>query len=682
MLSVNTRLTNPTSDQKFSPGDDAFFECTPGNNFYTEHTSVYCQRDGTWDKSIPTCDPQTCKTPPPITFGRFLNPSNLKEFAVAYVAKYECDFGFRFSLASNNPLGQINCLPSGQWEPNTPECVIVTCPEPSEIANGEYVKTGIEFLNQVQYSCNIGYELSHNNVLECYETGEWSPKAPECIPVRCGRPDDILHGSFEGTSFTYTDSVTYTCNLGYKIVGNAVRECLSNTSWSGSTPACKPKSCGKPVSPDHGSYVGRDYTLNNEIRYVCDQGYELLGSETSVCRETGKWQNGVPTCQKVECGIPVSISNGYYEGNSFLFEDSITYKCDNGYYLDGEATLTCSATKQWSNAVPQCLIIQCPSPVFVDNAYFDNPLNLELFDVGTRIRYICNAGYQISSTSLNALGEIECLETGKWEANLPECLAVKCPQPSPIQYGNTVLSSINLEYNSFVRYLCDTGYQIVGKETLTCEGDGTWSDEPPICQASACVAPEFILNGKFNYKDLNLGSVVRYECNEGYELVGLEVRRCLANLTWAGSDPTCKPVDCGDPGEIDNGRVTFEDTLFQATASYECNVGYHTVGDITRVCNKNKQWSGSAPICQIALCDKPSKIISNGRMIGDVFTYGSEIKYECDPGYVMIDGLSTRRCLASGQWDSPIPVCSAVECPRLDVRNGFVSGNFDTFATL
>lgn len=675
LLSTNTLVVNPSQDSKYSPGEEAFFKCTAGNNFYTEHTSVYCQRDGTWEISIPTCDPQTCQEPPRIDHGHFPNTNNLNEFPVAHVAQYTCQFGYMFSLNSINPAGSINCLPSGQWEANLPECFIVSCREPGAIAHGQFTSS-VEyiFLAQVRYSCNTGYELTHTDVLECYETGEWSKRAPECIPLRCGRPNDILHGYFEGDIYTYKETVTYLCNLGYILVGIGRIECLESRTWSGDLPACKPVSCGKPDSIDHGSVKGRDYTLNNVIRYVCDIGYALLGSEERVCRETGKWQNDSPSCSRVECAIPATVNNGFYVETSFLFSDTVNYICENGFYLEGESTLTCMANKQWSSIPPECLSIECFSPPNIHHARYANPLSLESFIIGSRIRYQCDVGYEISLNSLNPSGEIECLETGQWEANLPECFIVTCVSPLPIQNGNVVVSSIDLEFGSSIRYICNEGYDIEGNANLNCESGGIWSDEAPICNAIECLAPPFVLNGRVDFKDLKLGSVIRYMCNDGYENSGLEVRRCLANLTWEGHDPSCEPVNCGMPESLSHGSSNYQDTQFQATVVYRCDIGYILIGDDTHVCIKDKVWNGNMPVCEIIQCDQPSHIISNGRMSGDNYTYGSVVTYVCDPGYYIDGETNTRTCLASGDWDRPIIVCTSVECPRLNVRNGFTSG--------
>ena len=31
-------------------------------------------------------------------------------------------------------------------------------------------------------------------------------------------------------------------------------------------------------------------------------------------------------------------------------------------------------------------------------------------------------------------------------------------------------------------FICNSGYELVGNETLTCQDDGQWSALPPVCQ--------------------------------------------------------------------------------------------------------------------------------------------------------------------------------------------------------
>ena len=68
-----------------------------------------------------------------------------------------------------------------------------------------------------------------------------------------------------------------------------------------------------------------------------------------------------------------------------------------------------------------------------------------------------------------------------------------------------------------------------------------------------------------------------------------------SQLTIATLSPA---VDCGALMNPDNGRVdTPQGTTLNRLATYSCNCGYCLVGDETRTCQANGQWSGSEPTC-------------------------------------------------------------------------------------
>ena len=55
--------------------------------------------------------------------------------------------------------------------------------------------------------------------------------------------------------------------------------------------------------------------------------------------------------------------------------------------------------------------------------------------------------------------------------------------------------------------------------------------------------------------------------------------------------------DCGSLSDPTNGQVNFTATTEGSVATYTCGTGYDPVGDTTRTCQSDEQWSGSEPVC-------------------------------------------------------------------------------------
>ena len=73
--------------------------------------------------------------------------------------------------------------------------------------------------------------------------------------------------------------------------------------------------------------------------------------------------------------------------------------------------------------------------------------------------------------------------------------------------------------------------------------------------------------------------------------VFLSVKLCLFELLITAAE-------CSDLDNPDNGQVFLSGTTIGATASYSCSAGYELIGDRTRTCQSNGQWSGGEPSCK------------------------------------------------------------------------------------
>ena len=57
--------------------------------------------------------------------------------------------------------------------------------------------------------------------------------------VQCDHLDDLDYGVIKHEGLYVGHKATYTCDYGYKLVGESVRKCLYSGYWSGVAPVCK-----------------------------------------------------------------------------------------------------------------------------------------------------------------------------------------------------------------------------------------------------------------------------------------------------------------------------------------------------------------------------------------------------------------------------------------------------------
>lgn len=63
---------------------------------------------------------------------------------------------------------------------------------------------------------------------------------------------------------------------------------------------------------------------------------------------------------------------------------------------------------------------------------------------------------------------------------------IECGNLTAPSNGAVTFSS-GKEYQSTATFSCDTGYTLIGNDTLTCQADETWSDSHPVCKINGKV---------------------------------------------------------------------------------------------------------------------------------------------------------------------------------------------------
>ncbi|XP_063095846.1 apolipoprotein R-like isoform X1 [Cavia porcellus] len=113
-----------------------------------------------------------------------------------------------------------------------------------------------------------------------------------------------------------------------------------------------------------------------------------------------------------------------------------------------------------------------------------------------------------------------------------------CPLPPRIAHGHHKRINTYSIFKPEVAYECDEGYSLVGQARLTC-GYSHWSPEAPQCKA-LCLKPK-IKNGKLSVNKpwYTESENVTIFCDSGFGLVGSQSITCSQNRTWSPEVPKC-----------------------------------------------------------------------------------------------------------------------------------------------
>lgn len=60
--------------------------------------------------------------------------------------------------------------------------------------------------------------------------------------------------------------------------------------------------CRNPGIPEHGHLFGDTYSVGSEVRFSCEEGFQLTGVTKLTCMESGEWSHPIPYCEGVVPG--------------------------------------------------------------------------------------------------------------------------------------------------------------------------------------------------------------------------------------------------------------------------------------------------------------------------------------------------------------------------------------------
>ncbi|XP_017288668.1 sushi, von Willebrand factor type A, EGF and pentraxin domain-containing protein 1 isoform X3 [Kryptolebias marmoratus] len=631
---------------------------------------LHCTPSQEWNDTFPVCKQVFCGPPPEVTFSGL--STACPPFPFSSVVTYTCIGGFTLRKEAS-----VSCLASGQWSTPYPECIPVECPQPVEVSNGIVDVQGLMYLSKALYSCKTGYNLVGNSTVLCGEKGLWIGGVPSCRPVECAIPKQIASGKVDYRKLQFGHSATYSCRRGYRLQGPETVKCLANGEWDSEPPACVQIFCTPPQPIENGFVEGLDHSFGVTIFYSCFPRFQLVGHDHLTCEEFG-WSSSVPMCVPSDCGLPPHIDFGDYvrvaESDpkdfittspmdlNFLHGTVIEYRCHSGYKLSSQTRLVCQEDGGWNGTAPSCVPAECETPPSPEHGW----VNVTDASLGSSVRYSCEEGYELVGEPVR-----HCVSGQLWTSDAPVCQPVSCGDPGAIINGTA--HGGEFVYLEVLHFECHPGFVIRGSDTIACQADGKWNGPKPLCDPVSCGPPVVPSDVTIEGKVYIYNSEIELSCQPGFMLKGKSRSVCQADGTWSHESLSCVPAHCGKPSPILHGHVLGSEFGYNSKVKYDCDEGYKLIGDATLVCQSNGLWDKPPPHCDIISCDPPEDI-SHGFVNGSSFSYNDVVEYVCFEGYEVI-GDPMLRCSSQGLWEGSVPQCQPCACPPPEVQFGRVIGN-------
>uniref|UniRef100_A0A1B6MNE1 Sushi, von Willebrand factor type A, EGF and pentraxin domain-containing protein 1 n=3 Tax=Cicadellinae TaxID=33370 RepID=A0A1B6MNE1_9HEMI len=499
-------------------------------------------------------------------------------------------------------------------------------------------------------------------------------------------------GTVTLTGRLFNDRATYSCELGFHVVGLKERTCQADGNWSGQAPVCKQNVyCKNPPHIDHARHNAlpeqTTFDLDATIQYQCLTGYVTNGFPRAKCLaidNAASWFGPDISCEPRSCGAPQDTAHGWHAGECYTFGCRVVYHCADGFELVGRNERTCQTDGTWfPKDLPACVLVtavQCPPP--------ENPSHGKAIftscSYNSVVSFECDYGYTLLGESTRRCGADK-----KWSGTMPKCQEINCGHPGVLHNGWLENIESGTGLGASIIFRCREGMRLEGNTSSVCQIDGKWRYPLPQCLAP-CVVPT-VQQGRVivsNTSRPNMtqssgeplmvthGEHLSLECEPRYEPTLNNTPITCNNGTWSHI-PRCVPARCKYMAKAPrNGMVIAPKTEHGMKARYHCKDGYTLRGEATTTCLFGN-WTGEPPYCQEVYCPFPG-YVENGKvlLVGNMGLYdyrpyvrkvtnNKQIMYDCNRGYVLSDGPPGATCVG-GRWSpKQLPRCVPGQHPRL-----------------
>ncbi|XP_076582393.1 P-selectin isoform X2 [Chaetodon auriga] len=648
---------------------------------------LLCQASGDWNHPVPVCQAEQCPVlnHTSVSAGSMNCSHPIAPNSYNSTCEVRCDEGYE-------PSGQdqIRCDHTGQWTASVPSCTKKKCSPILFPVTGNMTCVDtlepFSFGSWCKFTCQEGYDLTGDNTLTCLASGRWSKATPTCTVVQCNSlmapPHAFMQCQDPLGVHSYGSMCTVQCEEGFDLIGTNMTKCSSRGSWSHALPVCQVRRCN-PINPPHGSLTCSDpngsFSFGSRCMATCDEGFLLNGTASTECNSLGMWSADIPQCLVKRCPTLNSPLHGSFICSDphaeFSFGSQCNITCEEGFVLSGTADTECTSMAEWSADIPRCLAKRCPTLNSPSHGSFICSDPYEEFSFGSRCNITCEEGFH-----LNGMADTECSSMGTWSTDIPQCLVKRCPTLKSPSHGSLICSDPHEEFSfgSRCNITCEKGFILNGTADTECTSVGKWSADIPHCLAKRCPTlnspPHGSLFCSGPHGQLSFGSRCTSTCEEGFVLNGTADTECTSLGRWSTDIPRCFAKRCSPPNSCSHGSLVCSaphgEFSFGSQCTSTCDAGFVLNGTADTECTSLGRWSTDIPCCHAHPCPLLAKAPQHGRMNCShpysAFSYGSHCDFECNEGF-WLRGTSVMTCNTSGHWNQDLPTCRPVQCEAIRV---------------
>ncbi|XP_053383788.1 sushi, von Willebrand factor type A, EGF and pentraxin domain-containing protein 1-like [Mercenaria mercenaria] len=534
------------------------------------------------------------------------------------------------------------------------------------------------------YQCAHGYLQRGNPDITCQGDFTWTDLSAdfECVPCGVNTPV-VKYGTCSGGDNTIGTVRTYSCNKGYRPMGDPTTKCMKDATWSIPSFECVP--CGSTPAIVNGICGSGKFTIGAHRTLSCKPGYRAIGKAEIVCLDDPTWdrpQWSVPDFKCVPCGNTPAITHGICGDGDFMIGAHRTLSCKPGYRAIGKADIVCLDDPTWDRpqwSVPDFQCVPCGNtPSITHGICGDGD-----FMIGSHRTLSCKPGYRAFGKA-----DIVCLDDPTWDRpqwSVPDFQCVPCGNTPAITHG--ICGDGDFMIGAHRTLSCKPGYRAIGKADIVCLDNPTW-DRPqwsvPDFQCVPCGNTPAITHGICGDGDFMIGAHRTLSCKPGYRAIGKADIVCLDDPTWdrpQWSVPDFQCVPCGNTPAITHGICGDGDFMIGAHRTLSCKPGYRAIGKAEIVCLDDPTWDRpqwSVPDFQCVPCGN-TPAITHGICSDGAFVIGAHRTLSCKPGYRAI-GKADIVCLDDPTWDRPqwsVPDFQCVPCGNTPVITHGICGDGD-----